>query len=73
MSWVLKELEEKPDLFSDQNYTANRDQSNWESCNEKLDPIWKKLIKSEYIREVIQQIDPMYQLLMPNLKTYMNI
>ena len=57
LSWVLKELEEKPDLFSDQNYTANRDQSNWESCNEKLDQVWKKVIKSEYIREIIQQID----------------
>ena len=27
LSWVLTELDESPDLFSDQNYTANRDKS----------------------------------------------
>ena len=57
LSWVLTELDESPDLFSDQNYTANRDKSAWESSMENLEPVWRQLIRSEYIREVIQQID----------------
>ena len=57
LSWVLKEIEKKPILFSDQNYTADRGASTWASSKESLDPIWNKLIQSEYIREVMQQID----------------
>ncbi len=57
LSWVLDELEKDPVLFSDQNYTANRDKSSWEAKKENLDPIWRNLIQSEYIREIIQQVD----------------
>jgi carboxyl-terminal processing protease len=57
LSWVLTELEKDQNLFVDKNYTSNRDESNWETSEKNLDSLWKDLIKSEFIREVIQQLD----------------
>ena len=57
LNWVLVELEKTPDLFIDKNYTINRNESDWEESEKTLDPVWKDLIKSEFIREVIQQLD----------------
>ena len=57
LSWVLTELEKDQNLFVDKNYTSNRDESDWETSEKKLDSLWKDLIKSEFIREVIQQLD----------------
>ena len=57
LSWVLDELENNQDLFSDKNYTSNRDKSDWETSEKSLDLLWKDLIKSEFIREIIQQLD----------------
>ena len=57
LSWVLTELEKDQNLFVDKNYTSNRDESDWETSEKNLDFLWKDLIKSEFIREVIQQLD----------------
>lgn len=57
LNWVLAELEKKQNLFIDKNYTSNRDESDWETSENNLDLLWKDLIKSEFIREVIQQLD----------------
>ena len=57
LNWVLVELEKEPDLFIEKNYTINRDQSDWEESKKTLDIVWKDLINSEFIREVIQQLD----------------
>ncbi len=57
LNWVLTELEKEQNLFVDKNYTSNRDESDWETSEKNLDSLWKDLIKSEFIREVIQQLD----------------
>ena len=56
-NWVLAELDKKQNLFVDKNYTSNREESDWETSEKSLDPLWKDLIKSEFIREIIQQLD----------------
>ena len=57
LNWVLKELQQNPELFSDQNYTVNRDEASWAENENALNPVWRKLINSDYVREVIQQLD----------------
>ena len=57
LNWVLEQLKEKPELFSDQNYTVNREEASWAENENALNPVWKKLINSDYVREVIQQLD----------------
>lgn len=57
LNWVLTELDSDPSLFTDKNYTANRENKNWATNEKELDSLWKDLINFEYIREVIQQLD----------------
>jgi carboxyl-terminal processing protease len=57
LNWVLTELENDQNLFVDKNYTSNRDESDWVTSEKNLDFLWKDLIKSEFIREMIQQLD----------------
>ena len=57
LNWVLEQLKEKPELFSDQNYTVNREEASWAENENALNHVLKKLINSDYVREVIQQLD----------------
>ena len=69
LSWVLDELKKKPQLFVDLNYTANRDELDWAENEEQLDPIWQSVIHSDYIREIIQQVDKNTTEIDPNSET----
>ena len=69
LSWVLDELKKKPQLFVDLNYTANRDELDWAENEGQLDPIWRSVIHSDYIREIIQQVDKNTTEINPNSDT----
>ena len=57
LTWVLEELKKDPDLFIDGNFTVNRDEEDWAQNEKQLEPIWQNLIRSDFLREVLQQID----------------
>lgn len=57
LTWVLEELKKDPDLFIDGNFTINRDKEEWAQDENQLEPIWQNLIRSDFLREVLQQID----------------
>ena len=57
LTWVLEELKKDPDLFIDGNFTINRDKEEWAQDENQLEPIWQNLIRSDFLREVLLQID----------------
>jgi carboxyl-terminal processing protease len=57
LTWVLEQLNKDPDLFHEGNFTINRDEEDWAQNENQLEPIWKNLIKSDFLREVLLQID----------------
>ena len=57
LNWVLSELNNEPELFNDDNFTNNRNESPWVENEDQLDEIWRDLISSEYIRDILQQLD----------------
>ena len=57
LNWVLGELNNEPELFNDDNFTNNRNESPWVENEDQLDEIWRDLISSEYIRDILQQLD----------------
>ena len=57
LTWVLEELKKDPDIFIDGNFTVNRDEEDWAQNEKQLEPIWQNLIRSDFLREVLQQID----------------
>ena len=57
LNWVLSELNNEPELFNDDNFTNNRNESPWVENEDQLNEIWRDLISSEYIRDILQQLD----------------
>ena len=57
LNWVLGELNNEPELFNDDNFTNNRNESPWVENEDQLNEIWRDLISSEYIRDILQQLD----------------
>jgi carboxyl-terminal processing protease len=57
LTWVLEQLNKDPDLFHEGNFTINRDEEDWAQNENQLEPIWQNLIKSDFLREVLLQID----------------
>ena len=54
---VKIELNNEPELFNDNNFTNNRNESPWVENEDQLNEIWRDLISSEYIRDILQQLD----------------
>ena len=57
LNWVLSELNNEPELFNDDNFTNNRNESPWVENEDQLNEVWRDLISSEYIRDILQQLD----------------
>ena len=57
LTWVLKELKKNPDLYIEGNFTINRDEEDWAQNENQLELIWQNLIRSDFLREVLLQID----------------